>query len=57
MRLALADSEHLGAADGANTLGGWPGILHGDGFRVLHLSFCPALDAVSLHFSPLAFSA
>ena len=47
--LALANSEHLGSASWADTLGSWLAILHGDGFGVLHFLFASTFDTISLH--------
>ena len=52
--LCLADLEHLRAACGARALGGGPAILHGDGLGTLNLPGSSALDAISLHDSPLS---
>ena len=46
--LALADSEYLGAANGANTLGRWLAVLQRYVLRVFNLPFSPTLKAVSL---------
>ena len=51
--LALSDSEHLGAAYGANALSRRFTILHGNGFRVFHIPFGPAFNTISLHYSHL----
>ena len=40
--------EHLGAALGADPLGGFPLILHGDNLGILHLSFGLTFHAISL---------
>lgn len=50
LALSLANSEHLGAAYRAHTLGCGLTILHDDASSVPHLSLCPTLHAVSLHF-------
>ena len=49
--LALADSEHLGAAGRANPLRRWLAVLHGDGFGAAHLLLAAAFYAISLHDS------
>ena len=48
--LALADAEYLGPADRTNTLSGWLTVLQRYLFRVLDLPFCPALEAIGIHF-------
>ena len=45
----LADAEHLGAADGTNTLGSRLTIFHGDALGVLHFPLGATLDAIRLH--------
>lgn len=47
--LAFADAVHLRAADWAGPLSGRLTIFHGHLFRVLHLSLCPALQAIRFH--------
>src|SRR3972149_4362534 len=54
--LGLADSEHLGAAARADTLGRRLSVLHGYGFGVLHFLLGFALDAVGLHVHPPVFA-
>jgi hypothetical protein len=53
--LGLADSEHLGAAGGANPLGGRAAILHGYLFGILHFSFGSAFNTIGLHWVYLLF--
>ena len=50
--LALADTENLGAAGGASTLGGRPLILQRDRFGAFHFNLFPAFHAISLHHAP-----
>ena len=52
---ALADTEHLGAANGADSLGCGLAVFHSDGLGVLHVPFGPALYAVSFHCLPSFF--
>jgi hypothetical protein len=47
-RLALADTEKLGAADRANALDGRPLVLQNDRFRVFNLPLGPAFHAICL---------
>ena len=47
--LALANAEHLRAADGADALGGRLAIFHGDSLGIAHFSLSAALYTVSLH--------
>ena len=47
--LALPDSEHLGAASWALTLGSGPLVLERDGLGILHLLLGTALDTVCFH--------
>ena len=47
--LALADTEHLGAACRAHALGRWPAVLHGNGLGILYLPLGAALDTIPLH--------
>jgi hypothetical protein len=49
--LALADSEHLGAAGRTYPLRRWLAVLHNDGFSVAHLPLGAALYAIGLHGS------
>ena len=49
--LALADSEHLGAAGWAVALSRRLAILHGDGFRIFDFFLGAAFDAICLHTS------
>ncbi len=53
--LRLADPEHLGAANRANTLGRGPTVLHRDGLGAPHISRLPALNTVTRHDNLLAF--
>jgi hypothetical protein len=53
--LALADSEHLGAAFWASTLCCGLAILHFDGFSITHFSLGAAFHTVSLHLVHLLF--
>jgi hypothetical protein len=53
--LALADSEHLGAAFWANTLCCGLAVLHFDGFGIAHFSLGAAFHTVSLHLVHLLF--
>lgn len=46
--LSLADAVDRGAADRADTAGGWFSILQGHLFGVLDRLLCPALETVSL---------
>ena len=55
--LALPDSEHLGAAYWAGSLGRRFAILHGDCLSILNLSLGSALDAISLHVHPSSLAA
>jgi hypothetical protein len=55
VRLFAADSEHLGAADGANALGRRLAIFHGNRLGVLDFPLGAAFHAVSLHFHLLPF--
>lgn len=50
-RLALADAEEFGAANGADTLGCGTLILQSHGLRILDFPLGPALHAICLHFS------
>jgi len=52
INLGLADSEHLGATGGADALGRWLSILHGNAFGGLHLLLGAAFDTISLHIQP-----
>ena len=47
--LAFANTEHLGAASGANALGRGLTIFHSDALGVLHLFLRSALYTISLH--------
>ena len=47
--LGFADSEHLGSALRANSLGCRFAILHLDGLGVAHLSLGPAFHTIGLH--------
>jgi hypothetical protein len=47
--LALANTEHFGAASGADTLSRGLAILHGNTLSVLHFFLGAALYTVSLH--------
>jgi hypothetical protein len=49
MYLALADFEHFGTTNWANTLRGRLTIFHGDSPRIAYLSFSAALHTVGLH--------
>jgi hypothetical protein len=53
--LGFPDSEHLGAAHRADTLGRRLAILHGDGPGVPHFSLGAALDTVGLHLDTSSF--
>jgi hypothetical protein len=53
--LGLANSEHLGAARGANPLGGWPTILHSYVLWILHFSLGSAFNTIGLHRVYLLF--
>ena len=48
----LADSENLGATDGADTPGSWSLVLQGDSLRVLDFPLCPAFHTIRLHCLP-----
>jgi hypothetical protein len=48
----LADFEHFGAANGANTLSGRTAILHGDGLGAFHFLLFAALYTITLHGTP-----
>ena len=48
----FTDTEHLGAANGADALGGRTTILHGDGLGALHLPLGAALYTITLHGTP-----
>ena len=52
LELALADTEHLRPAGGANPLGGWLTIFHGNGFGIFHFFLGAAFDAICLHGCP-----
>ena len=53
--LALADSEHLCAANWAHTLGSWFAILHLNSFGAAHLSLFATLHTIGLHSVHLLF--
>ena len=46
---ALANTEHLGPANGADTLRRWLTILHGNGLGALHLPLGATLYTICLH--------
>jgi hypothetical protein len=50
--LALADTEYLGAAIGASSLGSRSLVLEGDRLGILHFNFLSAFHAISLHRAP-----
>lgn len=54
LRLGLTDLEHFGATGRTNALSRGFTVLHCDGFRVLHLSLCLTLNAISFHL-PITF--
>ena len=56
VKLALTDTEHLGAANGADTFGSRLAILHLDGFGALHLSLGATLHTICLHRKALLLS-
>ena len=47
--LGFADFEHLGAADGADALGGGAGVLHDDSLGILHVPLGAAFDTITLN--------
>ena len=50
-RLALANSEHLCAACGANASDRWPAVLQRDLFGILYLPFRPTFETICLRHS------
>jgi len=52
----FADSKHLGATSGADTLCRWFAILHGYGPGISHFPLGTALNAIRFHSSPPLFS-
>ena len=56
INLALADSEHLGAAHRAYALGRWPAVFHGYTLSVLHFPLSATFYTISLHLKYLLFS-
>ncbi len=47
--LGFADTEHLGSANRANTLGRGLAILHGNVLGILDFSLGTTLNAIGLH--------
>ena len=47
-----ADTENLGTAGGANSLGGGLAVLHGDTLGLADLFFGPALYTIGFHRTP-----